>query len=207
MTGPLSAPGVVWLASRSPRRRRMLRAAGVAVIVEPPGFDDGLLCPGPVPPAWWVVALAYLKARWVADLLGHRGDDTAGTVLAADTLCVQDGVMLGQPSSVDDARAMLTRLRGAEHQTLTGVCLVARPGGARRLFVDAATVRVGTIPGRAIEEYLAGGAWRGKAGAYNLEERVQAGWDMVCEGDPSTVMGLPMRRLEPWLARWRGAVA
>ena len=106
MTGPPSPPGVVWLASRSPRRRRMLRAAGIAVTVEPPGFDDGLLRPGPVPPAWWVVALAYLKARWVADLLGQRGDDTAGTVLAADTLCVQDGVILFRAGAIKTDKRM-----------------------------------------------------------------------------------------------------
>ena len=47
----------------------------------------------------------------------------------------------------------------------------------------------------AMQHYLDEGAWRGKAGAYNLQERIDAGWPIRCEGDPSTVMGLPMRRL------------
>ena len=46
-----------------------------------------------------------------------------------------------------------------------------------------------------IYSYVAGGEWRGKAGAYNLSERIQAGWPIECKGDPTTVMGLPMRKL------------
>ena len=51
----------------------------------------------------------------------------------------------------------------------------------------------------AIEGYLAGGGWRGKAGAYNLSERIEAGWPIEVQGDPGTVMGLPMEILSPML--------
>jgi septum formation protein len=53
----------------------------------------------------------------------------------------------------------------------------------------------GDVDDDAIDEYVASGQWRGKAGGYNLEERLEAGWPIECEGDPTTVMGLPMRRL------------
>jgi predicted house-cleaning NTP pyrophosphatase (Maf/HAM1 superfamily) len=61
-------------------------------------------------------------------------------------------------------------------------------------------VRVGHIPDLEIEWYLASGQWRGKAGAYNLSERLTAGWPIEYDGDPGTIMGLPMRKLTGRLA-------
>jgi len=71
----------------------------------------------------------------------------------------------------------------------------------RWLVADRAVVRVGPISDEQIEAYVASGEWRGKAGAYNLSERIEAGWPIECLGDPTTVMGLPMRRLPEWLKR------
>lgn len=65
----------------------------------------------------------------------------------------------------------------------------------RHLFVDTAAVTVGEIPDAAIETYLATHTWRGKTGAYNLSERIEAGWPITYTGDPTTVMGLPMGEL------------
>lgn len=202
------------LASRSPRRQSMLREAGFAVEVRPPDLDDGELRSGRVRPEAWVTALAYLKARRVASLLrgertcfGARWDEAAdpldapGTVLGADTVCVIEGEILGQPRDEADARRMLHLLRNQEHRTLTGVCLLAPAIRRRAFFHDATIVRVGSLGDSEVERYLASGGWRGKAGAYNLSERIEAGWPLTCEGDPATVMGLPMRRLRRILDR------
>jgi predicted house-cleaning NTP pyrophosphatase (Maf/HAM1 superfamily) len=82
------------------------------------------------------------------------------------------------------------------------------PGSPRReIFIDRATVHVGEIRHDQIETYISGGAWRGKAGAYNLMERIEAGWPIRCDGDPSTVMGLPMRLLLPRLANLGATVS
>lgn len=195
-----SAP--LWLASRSPRRRQLLAEAGVPVTVRPAEIDDGALTPGPVSVACWVAALAYLKGRWVTDALGQTGE-RRGTVLAADTVCVQDGCILGQPSSAADARRMLHAMRDQTHETLTGLCLISLVDRRRWLLVDRAIVRFGRVSDEEIEAYVGSGEWRGKAGAYNLQDRVQAGWPIECRGDPATVMGLPMCRLRPWLTRLR----
>ena len=197
---PTSGP--VWLASRSPRRRRLLAEAGVAVRLRPAEIDDGDLSPGDVSAAHWVAALAYLKGRWVADALLRAGE-RRGTILAADTVCVHDGRILGQPASADEARRMLAALRDETHETITGVCLISLADGRRWLLVDRATVRYGHVSDKEIDRYVRSGEWRGKAGAYNLQDRLSAGWPLECEGDPATVMGLPMRRLGPWLARVR----
>jgi septum formation protein len=86
-------------------------------------------------------------------------------------------------------------LENGQHEVLTGVALVDPATGRRELFVDRARVRVGAIGGERIGEYIASGGWRGKAGGYNLAERIQEGWPIEYEGDPTTIMGLPMRIL------------
>ena len=197
----------LWLASRSPRRKLMLEEAGFDVRVLPPDFDDARLQPGRVSMYEWVTALAAMKAWRVADLLRGLGDrialwldewsscGTRGTVIGADTMCVKECEALGQPRDADDARRMLRLLRDAQHETITGVCLIDLDSGRRLMFCDRAIVRVGNLSGSQIESYIASGDWRGKAGAYNLSERIDAGWPIQCLGDPTTVMGLPMEKL------------
>jgi septum formation protein len=189
--------GPVWLASRSPRRRLLLDQAGVTVRVHPAAIDDGVLRPSAVDPAHWVAALAYLKGRWVADEL-HAAGHRLGTVLAADTVCVHEGRILGQPVDAADARGMLRAMRDATHVTMTGVGLISLASGERWLLVDRAAVTWGRVTDEQIERYVSSEQWRGKAGAYNLNERIDDGWPIECRDDPATVMGLPMRRLGPW---------
>jgi septum formation protein len=198
--------GPIWLGSASPRRQLLLEEAGIPVHVMPPDIDDAELQRGFVTPEQWVMALAYFKARRVAQLIeaqhptAHRRDSrTAGTVLAADTVCVHREVILGQPRTADHAREMLKAMRDDVHRTITGVCLLPLPVRDRRLCVDVTEVCIGPIPDHRIERYIESGDWRGKAGAYNLSERLADGWPIECRGDTTTVMGLPMNRLVPWL--------
>lgn len=184
--GPL--PPVV-LASRSPRRRELLFLHGVEHRVVEAAVDDGELCARGREPRSWVMSLAYLKAHSVlVETAGLAGS----VVIGADTVCVKDGEIIGQPRDAEDARAMICRLRDGEHEVLTGVALIEASSGRREIFVDRAVVRVGEIEDEEVERYVAGGEWRGKAGGYNLKERIDAGWPIVYEGDPTGVMGLPM---------------
>lgn len=177
------------LASRSPRRRLLLREAGIEPRIIDPDLDDGRIRTNPaVPPSHWVAALAYLKARAGAEQL-HPDD----LVLGADTVVVQAGRIMGQPRDRAHASDMIRSLRNAEHQVVTGVAMIQ--AGARLIFADTADVTVGEVSDQSIEAYLDTGAWRGKAGGYNLAERQQAGWPIHVNGDPTTVMGLPMNIL------------
>lgn len=192
------------LASRSPRRTSLLHEAGFAHEAAHPGFDDALLVPGQVAPGVWIASLAYLKAwaKWRETVrLGHR---VARFILGADTACLVDGDLVGTPTSPAEARAMIARMAGREHDVITGVAIIDTTTGQRQLFVDRAAVTLGALSASQIDEYIATGGWKGKAGAYNLSERVEAGWPITWEGDPTTIMGLPMRelrrRLGPLLA-------
>ncbi|MDQ7013999.1 MAG: Maf family protein [Planctomycetota bacterium] len=189
------------LASSSPRRRLLLEEAGFDFVAWSPGIDDGELVPGEVTPEQWVAALAFLKASAGVGLLpaiepAFAADPTGHwLVLGADTLVDQEGELLGQPRDIEQARTTIQTLAGNTHQVHTGVALLDPRTRRRHIFVDSATVAVGEISDADREAYLETGHWQGKAGAYNLHERLDAGWPITYEGDPTTIVGLPMSRL------------
>ncbi len=193
---PGALPFVV-LASSSPRRRSMFEQIGVPHTVLPACVDDGELSPGEVDPAQWVAALAYLKAASAAKLfikqpmVEHKLNTV---VIGADTVCVQGGRIIGQPDDRDHARAMIIAMSDAEHEVLTGIAIVDPVTGRRELFIDRSMVRVGSIPEHEIAAYLDSNQWMGKAGGYNITERLAAGWPISFDGDESSIVGLPMTR-------------
>lgn len=144
------------------------------------------------------VRLAGLKAASVpADAI-----PAGAVVLCADTLGITPaGQLIGTPETADHALAMLRGLVGQAHTIVTGVALRTADREPHS-FADAATVNLGQIDDAALQTYVDSGDWRGKAGGYNLAERLDAGWPITIQGDPGTVMGLPMRRLTPWLVEW-----
>ena len=185
-------PRRVVLASQSPRRRALLESAGYDVVTRLPAVDDAAVDVHGSDVSRLVESLAWFKAAQVSVDL-----DGAIAIVAADTVCDVDGRVLGKPSDRAGAKSMLEAMSNRAHTTRTGVCL--RVGDRRVLFHDASVVHVGRLGTDLVERYLDSGDWRGKAGAYNLSERIADGWPIECEGDPTTVMGLPMRKLVPLL--------
>lgn len=182
------------LASRSPRRHALLAEAGIEHVAPGAGVDDSLLAMGAASPAEWAASLAYLKARAGAELAESRGLAPC-LVLGADTVCVLGGRVIGQPADRADAEWILRSFCGTTHEVITGVALLDTETGERDVFVDRASVTWGDVPDERIAEYLDSERWRGKAGAYNLGERLDAGWPITYTGDPTTIVGLPMRAL------------
>lgn len=189
------------LASQSPRRRQLLTEAGYAFTVPGRLVDDGRLNSGAVSPGDWVMALAYLKAAGASG-----GIEPGSVVLGADTICVStDGArdeLIGQPRDAEHAEAILRSFIGREHSVVTGVALLSRDTGERELMLDEAAVTWGEVSDEEIASYIDTGLWRGKAGAYNLRERLEAGWAIEYEGDPTSIMGLPMDLLNVKLPAW-----
>lgn len=186
-----SLPLVV-LASASARRRSLLQDAGIAHTVRPATIDDGTLTPPPeIDPAAWVASLAFLKARSSLDL----AREPSSVVLGADTVCVHQGEIIGQPRDRAHARATIERMMNDTHEVLTGVAILSTSSEHREVFVDRSVVRVGPIPSDQIEAYLDSGQWEGKAGAYNITERRAAGWPIDFQGDEHSIVGLPMARV------------
>ena len=200
----LGSRASLWLASRSPRRRDMLTNAGLMFGVIEGVIDDSGLVGGRVSPEAWVMSLAYLKATSGVERLHHHPDpgEPPRIVIGADTVCVLDGRVLGQPADADEARAMLASFRNREHTVTTGVALLCADTRRRLIFAETACASWADVTDDDIESYLATEQWRGKAGAYNLRERLDAGWPIRVTGDANAVMGLPMDRLLRELPRF-----
>jgi len=182
------------LGSRSPRRAQLLRDAGYDFKQLAPPFDDtGHRAPAALP-GDQAIALAAQKARSLRIVAPPEA-----VLLCADTLCVAtDGYTLGKPATRDEARDMIRSFRNADHAVVTGVAIIDLTG---RLFTfaDTATVRFGDLRDDRLAAYLDSARWRDKAGGYNLFDRQADGWPITVNGDPTTVVGLPMDRLNPVL--------
>lgn len=191
---------VVLLASASPRRKRLLESIGFEVVVVPPSLDDAAAPIAERDLRRLAGALAWFKAAQVLrDPEAAPARARARWLVAADTICDVDGTAFGKPRDEAEAAAMIDAMQGRRHAVHTGVCVVDLRRDDRRLFTDTAFVELGALDAARRERHLRSGAWRGRAGGYNLEEVIDAGWPIACEGDPATVMGLPLRRLEPLL--------
>ena len=169
------------LASASPRRAELLRAAGIEFDVSTADVDERFLAgekPGDA-----VVRLAEQKAATVA---ARRPQ---AVVLGADTTVVAGGEALGKPADAADAARMLRLLSGRTHEVLTGICL--RGNGRNLVHVEATRVRMRNLSEAEIAWYLATGEASDKAGAYavqGLASRFVEGID----GSYSNVVGLPI---------------
>jgi len=183
------------LASRSPRRQELLRAAGIAFRVVVPPDDELPLQHHRGRHAYFVRRAALAKARSVAQ-------EMRGLVLAADTIVVCDGILMGKPADAADARRMIRRLSGRWHRVYTGMALVHGP----RAMTDYQSTRVAfrRLTDRDINRYVATGEPLDKAGAYAIQGH-GAALIRTVSGCYSNVIGLPVPKLLAMLAAFRQA--
>jgi septum formation protein len=178
------------LASKSPRRRALLKALGLSFRVMPSGVpeDSREKRPGPL-----VRELALRKAQAVAKRVKK------GVVLGADTVVVLAGHILGQPKDPDDAYRMLYRLAGSTHRVYTGVAVVDAASGARTVSHAVSTVRMKKLPLDTLLRLARKNL--DKAGAYAIQNKNDP-IARVASGKYDNVVGLPLtvvsRLLKPY---------
>jgi septum formation protein len=180
------------LASASPRRAEILRAAGFTFTVLSSAVDET-----PYPnesPQEHVQRLAAAKAELVA----ARAVGPA-IVIAADTVVTLEGKILGKPRSTEDARKMLEHLSGRTHSVLTGVTLIRLPDAESRSFLESTAVHFARLSEDDIVQYLATEEPYDKAGSYAIQGRAGRYIPRV-EGCYFNVVGLPLARLTRALA-------
>jgi septum formation protein len=187
------------LASRSARRAKLLHDAGFMLRQVTPAFDDPPQPDHTDDPTQLAIDLAEAKARDVARAIRGTVHPSRGAiVLAADTICVGgDGVLFGQPADRDAARRMILAFAMRTHEVVTGVALLRMRDDRLVTFADTVAVTFGELDAATVDAYVLGDQWKGKAGGYNLFDRQAAGWPItLAEGaDPTTVVGLPMRKV------------
>lgn len=181
------------LASGSPQRRRLLEQAGYSFTVDPSRIDEPSLAEPSIPPVHVAEALAYFKARNVAD----RCD--GGIILGADTVVSGNGRLYGKAADAVQAKQILSDLVRSPHQVITGVAVLYGPDRKRLISHATTTVHMRAVSESAIDDYISTGQWIDKAGAYGI----QAGADAFVErldGSFTNVVGLPMELVHQLLA-------
>ena len=174
------------LASASPRRAQILHDAGLSFAVVSSAIDET-----PYPsetPQQLVQRLADAKA----DLVAARALGPS-IIIAADTVVVLEGQILGKPRSTDDARRMLQLFSGRTHSVITGVSLIRLPEILRRQFVETTLVHFAALSSEEISRYLATEEPYDKAGAYAIQGRAGRYIPRI-EGCYFNIVGLPLSR-------------
>jgi septum formation protein len=184
----------IYLASKSPRRRELLRQVGIDFELlllrsdGPRGPDvTEEVMPGEAP-IDYVARVAREKAAFAADLIQKRRMP-ARAVLAADTTVTIDGAILGKPANANEAAAMLQQLSGRTHQVLTAVAVHYADFTGH--VVQSSDVTFGTLTPAAIAAYCATAEPYDKAGAYGIQGTAALFVEHI-DGSHSGIMGLPI---------------
>ncbi|HEY8174107.1 MAG TPA: Maf family protein [Gemmatimonadaceae bacterium] len=172
----------VILASQSPRRRELLSLVGIAHEVRPADIDERYLA-GESP---------HAHAERLAREKATKIQQPDAVVIAADTIVVADGNVLGKPSDDADAATMLRRLSGRTHAVITAVAVAWQ--GRLESAVEEVEVTFHRLSDRDVTGYIATREPMDKAGAYGIQG---FGATIVArvDGDYFAVMGLPLQRL------------
>jgi len=225
---------MIILASASPRRIEMLKNAGYDPVVRPASINETL--PFDMKPETATMYLAMAKAFAVADEITPASEDgvtvhdpvrfsvtrdwpPAGEdirIIAADTVVVSGGSIIGKPTDQDDAYRILSALRGTSHHVVTGCCVVSisyygqmqldRAGqyemtdGIRQAscFYEDTEVFFKSYSNEELKAYVATDEPYDKAGGYAIQGTFEKYIDHI-EGDYDNVVGLPLTRLKQFI--------
>ncbi len=183
------------LASASPRRAQLLQNLGLTFEIIPAPDDEP-----PVPnqhdhAAHWAEQISLQKAQSVA----RRAK--IGLVLAGDTIATIGNRVIGKPSDREHAGQILRALAGTTHQVITALTLLDAQLGRFMVRHEVTQVRMRQLSDSEIEEYLVSGEWKGKAGAYGIQDCGDKFVERI-EGSFTNVVGMPVELLERMLAEW-----
>ena len=190
MTDNFSLPLI--LASRSPRRRELLRQCNVEFTVEvsPAEELDTASETGRLPEI-----NARLKAAAVAD------NNPEAWVLGADTMIVFNGSAIGKPSDMDEAAQFLRAFSGRTHQVITGMALICRKKNIEEVWSAVSEVTFKELDEKTISCYLEQVEVLDKAGAYAIQEH----GELIVEkfsGELENIVGLPLKKLRELLTKY-----
>jgi septum formation protein len=191
------------LASASPRRADLLRAAGYIFDTLAVDLDERVL-PGEAPPAY-VARLAREKSAAAMQRFMERARTCGGAdraalhdvvILGADTTVVVDGEILGKPHDDREAAALLNKLSGRAHEVLTGVSVRTSAGEWQQ--VDSTSVYMTALSPQDVAWYVASGEGLDKAGGYAVQGLASRFIPRI-DGSYSNVVGLPVATVEALL--------
>jgi len=177
------------LASASPRRKELLSLFGIPFTIRVADIDETM------DPAGNAFDEVGRVSRAKAMAVPREDQDL---IIAADTIVVCEGRILGKPHSREEAVEMLSLLSGRDHQVMTGCTVLL--GEKCETFTEVTDLHFRRLSQKEIETYVATGEPMDKAGSYGI----QGGAALFCQkmvGDYYNVMGLPVCRLYETLRR------
>ena len=210
MLGTQPSPGAralkptIYLASRSPRRRELLKQIGVPFQVfqlreDPRRGADVDETPGPGETSTaYVLRIAQMKAETASHYMQRRTLAQRWPVLAADTTVVCEQRLIGKPSSIEEAAAIVKGLAGRQHEVVTAVALAFSDRVESASSVSKVWFR--DLSDEEIRRYVALGESLDKAGGYAVQGRAAAFITRI-EGSYSGIMGLPLAETAALLMR------
>lgn len=175
------------LASASPRRRQLLEQIGVQFEATSSQAEESVDV-SLLTPVQQARALAQVKGRDVAARYPDR------LVLAADTIVVVDGLVMGKPADAKEAYAMIDRLQGRAHEVITGVALIHNATNRELVAHEVTTIWMRPLSGAQISRYVNSGEPLDKAGGYAVQGRAGALVERIA-GCYYNVVGLPLSRV------------
>ena len=196
---------MIYLASRSPRRRELLAQIGVRF--EPLMFREGGRAEAELDesvrtgetPDEYVRRMARMKCDAAWNRVKQRRGLRQLPVLAADTTVAVDEQILGKPADKEEAMQMLRLLSGRSHRVLTAVAVAFEE--RFQMSVNESTVVFEALDEKRMAEYVASGEPFDKAGGYGIQGRAGA-FVVRIEGSYSGVMGLPLRETAQLLRKF-----
>ncbi len=174
------------LASKSPRRQELLKSLGIDFQVQVKAVNENY--PPNLPKNEIPVFLAELKSLPFAGSL-KKND----LLITADTIVYLEGEVLGKPATEKEAKQMLRKLSGKEHEVISGVCLTSVK--KKRSFYAVTFVRFKDLTDKEINHYVDVYHPFDKAGSYGIQEWIGTIGITRIEGSFYNVMGLPIQKL------------
>ena len=193
----MAAKRKIILASGSPRRKQLMRMAGLLFTVEPADVPE--IIPDGMPAEKESEFLASVKAGYVLSQQDEKRRDAL--IVGADTTVLCEGRVLGKPKDKAEAKEMLRFLSGKVHEVYTGVAIVSED--VSESFTSVTKVEFYELTDEEIDWYISTNEPMDKAGAYGIQG---FGCRLVkrIEGDYFTVMGLPIAEVVRRIEKIRG---
>jgi len=185
------------LASSSPRRKQLLAEAGYKFTIVCPDIDESAFVDETNNPCEFAERLALAKAKAVAEKYPEC------RVLGADTVADFEGEIVGKAADAKEAEEITRRLFSGPHKVITAVAIIRESRGTEIVESDSTTVYPKKLTESQIAEHIKGGSWRGKAGAYAIQEGGDEFVERI-EGSLTNVMGLPMELVQRLLKGFAG---
>ncbi len=182
------------LASKSPRRRELLKKAGYKFEVAEPLINEKDFDSEQISPCEYAKQLAIAKAMSVAQKLQDK------FVVGADTIVDFDGRIVGKAADAAQAEKIIRMLFNAPHRVITGLAIICKKKSIEIVDSDTTIVYPRPMTEEQLAEHINSGVWRDKAGAYAIQENSDRFVEKI-EGSLTNVMGMPMELFQRLLKR------